>query len=89
MRAGSTLGYLISAEASQLESRDGNSVHLSERVRAYDQEVAKVTSVDRILYSGAYREPDEIARATKTSQTEKIGKTWTTTKRWVGIVRDA
>ena len=89
VRAGSTLGYLISAEASQLESRDGNKVHVSDRVKAYEKLVANVTPVDRILYSGAYREPDEIARATKTSQTEKIGKTWTTTKRWVGIVRDA
>ena len=89
VRAGSTLGYLISAEASQLESRDGNSVHLSERVRAYDQEVAKVTSVDRILYSGAYREPGEVAQATKLSQADKAGQTWTTVKRWGRIVRDA
>ena len=89
VRAGSTLGYLISAEASQLESRDGNKVHVSDRVKAYEKLVANVTPVDRILYSGAYREPDEIARATKTSQTEKIGKTWTTAKRWGGIVRDA
>ena len=89
VQAGSTLGYLISAEASQIESRDGNRVHVSERVKAFEKLVANVTSVDRILYSGAYREPAEIALATKTSQTEKIGKTWTTAKRWGGIVRDA
>jgi hypothetical protein len=89
VRAGSTLGYLISAEATQLESRDGNKVHVSERVKAYEEQVANVTSADRILYSGAYREPDEIVQATKTSQTEKVGKTWTTAKRWGGIVRDA
>ena len=89
VRAGSTLGYLISAEASQLDSRDGNKVHVSERVRAYEKLVANVTSVDRIRYNGAYREPEEIAQATKVSQTEKAGQTWTTAKRWGGIIRDA
>jgi len=89
VQAGSTLGYLISAEATQLESRDGNKVHVSERVKAYEKLVANVTSADRILYRGAHREPDEIVQVTKASQTEKLGNTWTTAKRWGGTVRDA
>lgn len=89
VRAGSTLGYLISAEASQLESREGDQVNVSDRVKAYEKEVANITSADRILYSGAFREPDEIVQATKRSQTEKVGKTWTTAKRWGGIIKDA
>ena len=89
VRAGSTLGYLISAEASQLESREGDQVNVSDRVKAYEKEVANITSADRILYSGAFREPDEIVQATKKSQTEKVGKTWTTAKRWGGMIRDA
>ena len=89
VRAGSTLGYLISAEASQLESREGDQVNVSDRVKAYEKEVANITSADRILYSGAFREPDEIVQATKRSQTEKVGKTWTTAKRWGGMIRDA
>jgi hypothetical protein len=89
VRAGSTLGYLISAEASQLESRDGNKLNVSDRVKEYEKEVANVTSADRILYCGAYRESDEIVQATKKSQTEKVEKTWTTAKRWGGMIRDA
>ena len=55
----------------------------------YEKEVANVTSADRILYIGAHREPDEIVQAMKKSQTEKVGKTWTTAKRWGGMIRDA
>lgn len=89
VRAGSTVGYLISAEASQLDSRDGNKVQVAERVKAYEKLVAKITVADRILYNGAYRDPEEVAQATKLSQTEKAGQTWATAKRWGGIIRDA
>ena len=89
VQAGSTFGYLISAEASQLESRDENKVNVSDRIKAYEKEVANVTSADRILYIGAHRELDEIVQAMKKSQTEKVGKTWTTAKRWGGMIRDA
>lgn len=89
VRAGSTVGYLISAEASQLDSRDGNKVQVAERIMAYEKLVAKITVADRILYNGAYREPEEVAQATKVSQTEKAGQTWATAKRWAGIIKDA
>jgi predicted Zn-dependent protease len=87
--AGSTLGYLIVAEAAQLQSRDSNLVSLSDRVQKYEETVAKISPRDRESYNGAFRDSKEVVQATKDLQSEKVGSTWTTAKRWGGIIRDA
>jgi spore germination protein YaaH len=86
---GSTLGYLLVAESTQLKSREGNLISLSDRVQQYEETVAKISPQDRELYNGAFRDSREVFQATKNSQSEKIGATWTTAKRWGGIIRDA
>ena len=87
--AGSTLGYLLVAEAAQLQSRDGNLVPMSDRVQEYESTVAKISPQDRERYNGAFRDAKEIVQATKDRQSEKVETTWTTAKRWGGIIRDA
>ena len=89
VEAGSTLGYLLVAEAAQLQSRDGNLIPMSDRVREYENTVAKISPQDRERYNGAFRDAGEIVQATKDRQSEKVGTTWTTAKRWGGIIRDA
>jgi tetratricopeptide (TPR) repeat protein len=86
---GSTLGYLLVAESTQLKSREGNLISLSDRVQQYEETVAKISPRDRESYNGAFRDSKEVFQATKNSQSEKIGSTWTTAKRWGGIIRDA
>ena len=87
--AGSTLGYLLVAEAVQLQSRDGDLIPLGDRVQQYEETVARVSPHDRELYNGAFRDSMEVVQATKELQSEKIGSTWTTAKRWGGIIRNA
>ena len=87
--AGSTLGYLIVAEAVQLQSRDGNLVSLSVRVKRYEESAARVSPHDRELYHGAFRDSMEVIQATKERQSEKVGSTLTNAKRWGGIIRNA
>jgi len=87
--AGSTLGYLLVAEASQLQSRDDNLITMSDRVQEYENTVAKISPQDRERYNGAFRDAREIVQATKDRQSEKVRTTWTTAKRWGGIIRDA
>jgi len=86
---GSSVGFLIAAEAEQLEARDGNKIELTERVRRYEELVQRVTIEDRKKYNGAFREAREIASATKDLQVDKTNKALSTAKRWGGIVRDA
>lgn len=87
--AGSTVGFLLMAEASQLQTRDGNLIPLNERVHQYEETVAKVTPQDREAYNGAFRDSQQVVQATKELQIEKFGLTWTTAKRWGGATNDA
>jgi hypothetical protein len=80
---------LLVAEAAQLQSRDGNLIPMSDRVQEYENTVAKITPEDRERYNGAFRDAKEVVQATKDRQTEKVETTWTTAKRWGGIIRDA
>lgn len=86
---GSTVGYLLMAEASQLQSRDGNLIPLNERIQQYEKTVANVSPRDREAYNGAFRDPQQVIQATKELQTEKAGSTWTNVKRWGGTSRNA
>jgi len=87
--AGSTLGYLLVAEAAQLQSRNRNLIPMSDRVQQYENTVAKISPRDRERYNGAFRDAKEIVQATKDRQSEKVGTIWTSAKRWGGIIRDA
>lgn len=87
--AGSTLGYLLVAEAAQLQSRSRNLIPMSDRVQEYENTVAKISPRDRERYNGAFRDAKEIVQVTKDRQSEKVGTIWTSAKRWGGIIRDA
>jgi len=87
--AGSTVGLIIAAEATQLELRDENKVPLNERIKTYEDCVRGVTNEDRAKYNGAFRTTKEIAVATKNSQIEKTKQTWDKAKKWGGIIKNA
>ena len=86
---GSSVGYLIAARAEQLQARNDGTTTLKERVSEYEQMVDKVTVECRVAYSGAYRDAAEVAAMTKQLQAKKAEDTWSTVKRWGGIIRDA
>lgn len=86
---GSTVGYLVAAEAGQRLSGDADGKQMRARIQEYEDMVSRVSASDRTLYSGAYRSRKEIASAVRDAQVEKAGDTWSTVKRWGGIIRDA
>lgn len=81
VRAGSTLGHAIEARVAQ-ESRalDDDSTALS-RMKDYEVLVDKIQRADRVAYHGAFRDPNEVYRATKEEQLAKAGKLWNRAKK--------
>jgi len=89
VEVGSTVGFLIVAEAEQLIGFDRSDEGLRSRVKKYEELATAVTRPDKVNYYGADRDSQETLKATLESQREKGAQVWSQAKRLGRIIRDA